>query len=250
MVWRRRFKILFIFLLLLSAGSTFGQEEPAAVKQLEQAPPPKMTLEDWQDETENINYGEREAPEKKKEEKEKEPSSSDSSDADFDPPFDWSFGLNKTLASIILGAIILTIVILIIYLFVKQMKYNDMQVKPITDENTYSLEEIEENLPETDLERYLRLALESEDYKAAVRIYYLAIIQGLSKENHMVWHREKTNYDYLMELTGNRFFTVFSKLTLTFEIVWYGDAEVTKQAYDALAPAFSSTLKTITDGSE
>lgn len=249
MVWRKKFKFILLFLFLLAFGSTQAQEEPLELKEVEQAPPPKMSLKDWQEATENMNYGTREEQKEEEEEEEQTPQE-DSSEFDLDPPFDWSFGLNKTLASIILGVIILVIVVLIVFLFVKQMRNNDIKVKPITDENLYTLEEIEENLPETDLERYLRLALQSNDFKAAVRIYYLAIIQGLSKANHLEWHREKTNYDYLMELTGSEFFTTFSKLTLTFEVVWYGDAEVTAQAFQTIEPTFKSTLKTIENGSK
>lgn len=248
MVWRKRFKLILLFIFLFAGWNVQSQEEPTPLKQVEQAPPPKMSLEDWKNATDNINYGERDEPEEKEEEESNQPTPNDSSDLDFDPPFDWSFGLDKTVATIILSVIIILIVALIIYLFVKQMRNGDIQVKPISDDTVYTLEEIEENLPETDLEKYLRLALEAEDYKAAVRIYYLAIIQSLSKKNHIEWHREKTNYDYILELSGNSYFRIFSKLTLTFEIIWYGDADVTKQTYDSLSPNFSSTLKSIEDG--
>ena len=248
MVWRKKFKLTLLLIFLLAGWNVQSQEEPIPLKQVEQAPPPKMSQKDWIKAADNINYGERDEHEEEKEEESNQPDASDSSDLDFDPPFDWSFGLNKTAATIILSIIIILIVVLIIYLFVKQMRNGDIQVKPLADDTIYTLEEIEENLPETDLEKHLRLALEAEDYKAAVRVYYLAIIQSLSKKNHIEWHREKTNYDYILELSGNSYFSIFSKLTLTFEIIWYGDADVTKQTYESLSPNFSYTLKSIEDG--
>lgn len=107
------------------------------------------------------------------------------------------------------------------------------------------LDEAEENLEESDLDRFLREALEKKQYKVAVRIYYLMSIKELMQQNFIVWKKNKTNFEYLTEMRERKEFEHFRSLTRAFEIVWYGDVEIQENEFSKLRPSFSSFIKSI-----
>jgi hypothetical protein len=86
-----------------------------------------------------------------------------------------------------------------------------------------TLDNLEDHIHETDLERYIREALEQGNYNLAVRIYYLQIIKDLSLKNLIVWKRDKTNRDYCIEMGSNDLGNDFKRCTFMFELAWYGN---------------------------
>ena len=110
-----------------------------------------------------------------------------------------------------------------------------------------SVEDIEDitKVSESELERLLREAIEKEDYKEAVRIYYVSILLGLSERNMITWRKEKTNREYLMELSALAQYPVFRDLTLLFERIWYGDIELAETDYVRVEPLFKSFTDSI-----
>lgn len=85
-----------------------------------------------------------------------------------------------------------------------------------------TLENVEDNIYESDLDRFIREALEKENYTQAVRLYYLAIIKELSLKKWVRWKKDKTNRDYIRELSNTSFQHGFRNVTNVFERVWYG----------------------------
>ncbi|NNE55229.1 MAG: DUF4129 domain-containing protein [Flavobacteriales bacterium] len=113
----------------------------------------------------------------------------------------------------------------------------------VTGAYDYSLEELEKNLHETDLERFLKIALKAEDYRSAVRIYYLTAIKRLSQLKWIDWQLDKTNYDYVRELREHEAHGEFRSLTHTFELIWYGEAPVSEKEYSLLSPHFDGFIQ-------
>jgi hypothetical protein len=98
-----------------------------------------------------------------------------------------------------------------------------------------SIEELtEENFIETDLEKLLRIALESNDYRSAVRILYLSTIQQLNSTGLILWKKDKTNKDFLREMRKHSNYKTFRDITLAYEIVWYGDRQIELQQFTSL----------------
>jgi hypothetical protein len=102
------------------------------------------------------------------------------------------------------------------------------------------LQDLENNLVETDIDKFLRLALESKNYKLAVRLLYLGVLQNLHEAELIIWKKEKTNRDYLSEMRQHRAYSELRELTLAFDIVWYGDTEIPESTYHQLSQAFKS----------
>lgn len=103
----------------------------------------------------------------------------------------------------------------------------------------------EEDLHESDLDRYLREAMNRKDYKLAVRIYYLIILKELSLRNLISWKKEKTNKDYLYEMSNREDYSSFHETTRLFEKIWYGDSDVSESQFLSISPVFKNFVEGI-----
>jgi hypothetical protein len=106
-----------------------------------------------------------------------------------------------------------------------------------------TLENIEQYIHETDLERFLREALADKNHAQAVRLYYLQAIKNLSEQKAISWSREKTNSDYLRELKNHRLFVPFRHATGMFERTWYGNDALDASKFEHLEPALKSLVR-------
>lgn len=107
-----------------------------------------------------------------------------------------------------------------------------------TDGPAITLENIEENIHETDLERFIREAKEKGDFALAMRLYYLAVIKELSLRKIIKWKRDKTNGEYLRELRSSDYFANFREITNIFERVWYGGGTIDRGGFAVIEPKF------------
>lgn len=105
-----------------------------------------------------------------------------------------------------------------------------------------TLDNVEQYLHESDLDRFLREALQSGNYPLAIRLYYLQVIKRLSETGAVRWSREKTNRDYLRETRTHRSGEDFRAATRIYERVWYGNQPLDAPAYHQLEPAFKNLL--------
>jgi len=108
-----------------------------------------------------------------------------------------------------------------------------------------TLDNLDQYLHETDLDRFLREALAQGNFTLAIRLYYLQIIKELSEKNAIRWSREKTNRDYLREMRGHPLAESFRETTRTYEFVWYGNQALDAQGYARLEPQFKNLLARI-----
>jgi hypothetical protein len=182
------------------------------------------TDEEWKKAVEGIEYIE-EAKKEKKEEDNNEfkiPENSSSWDGAW---------LKSPTTKVVV--ILITIALLIFTLIKLLGKTGNANAKVYMD--NISIEELtEENFIETDLEKLLRIALESNDYRSAVRILYLSTIQQLNSTGLILWKKDKTNKDFLREMRKHSNYKTFRDITLAYEIVWYGDRQIELQQFTSL----------------
>ncbi len=94
-----------------------------------------------------------------------------------------------------------------------------------SDLSEESLKEIEDNPFENDLERMIYEALQSNNYKLAIRLQFIYVVRLLSEKGLISWKKHKTNAAYGRELKGHTFSPKYSYLNSLFEHVWYGELE-------------------------
>lgn len=139
---------------------------------------------------------------------------------------------------ILMGVFIVALVFLIYYMYVnspKDGKKISSTIEGLEDVNPTEI-------PLTELQRMLQEALANNDYRGAVRIYFIFIIRDLAEKKWIDWEKEKTNFHYLREMSGKKEFDDFNRAVSYFEIIWYGKREIDANKFNDVKPNFTRLL--------
>lgn len=153
----------------------------------------------------------------------------------IDPPT-IPIGFWKVLLFILLFAAI----ILIVYLWLKNRKPSDKKIA-VDVENNWNPEVI----TKTELELRLEDALSKEDYREGVRIYFTFILKELIRKNWIRWKKDKTNYHYLLEMTGKPNVHNFHECVRIYDLIWYGEYEINKDVFELLQPTLQQYYQSL-----
>ena len=75
-------------------------------------------------------------------------------------------------------------------------------------------------------------------YRKAIRIHYLKVLEKLDSFHIINYSKEKTNYDYIRELGTSILKTDFNSLTNSYNHIWYGQIDISEKKYHELAINF------------
>ena len=100
----------------------------------------------------------------------------------------------------------------------------------------------DDDIHEVDLNKLLKEALENQNYRLAVRYYYLLILRGLSSKKMIDYHKDKTNAEYLFEIQEEKLRTQFSTLSYIYTYVWYGEFPVDENSFKKAEKQYQSFL--------
>lgn len=96
-----------------------------------------------------------------------------------------------------------------------------------------------------DFDEAIRLQIEQLQYRQAVRLLYIKLINRLRVNNFIHYSKEKTNRDYLRDLTNEELKSGFYTITSIYNYVWYGDIEIEKDQFLRFEKSFQSFYSTI-----
>lgn len=233
--------IMILFICCLQIPTCFSQDQGEQV----------WSDEQWQQAKGGMgyeNYPEEKSKELEEEKKPEEPFSDGDFETQQDIDSNWSFNslFSSSVAKFIGIMLLLVILIVVVYFFMQGQKANkDSKVQLAFD----SMPDVLEDLPEeTDLERFLRTSMDSGDYKTAIRILYIMIIQRMHERNWIIWKKDKTNRDYLNEIRSKRTYSQFREITLFYEIIWYGDNDISGTEFHKLKSLFDSYKGSVNTG--
>ena len=236
-------KHITLLAILLSYSTATTAQLPSDDYQNESIQARPITPSKWEQVTDGLDYTEaaKEKKEKKKEENNRRYGDLRSQQR--------SISIGQKLISNILIFILIIAALVGIALIIKNMlgieiiprnkKIKNASIGPL------SLEAIEENIHESDLERFIRQALEEKNYALAIRLYYLAILKELSLAKAIRWKRDKTNRQYMLELQQSPLAPAFTEATRIFEWAWYGNHELSEADYHRLAPKFEAIVEEV-----
>lgn len=142
--------------------------------------------------------------------------------------------ISPTFWKILLFLIIFAAVIAILYVYLKNRKPSDKKVV-VDVEDEWNPEVI----TKTELELRLEKAMQEENYRECVRIYFTFILKELIGKGWLRWQKDKTNYHYSLELRGKPNSFKFDEVTRIYDIVWYGEYEISRDEYDLLKPVMN-----------
>jgi hypothetical protein len=92
----------------------------------------------------------------------------------------------------------------------------------------------EDQIRAFELDTHLAQALREGDYRKAYRLRYLDVLKQLVSRNLIFFRKERTNYEYLLQLNGKKVYEPFRLLTFNFDGIWYGDLMIDKDRYETL----------------
>ncbi len=146
------------------------------------------------------------------------------------------FGTETNVGRTILILLAIAIIIYVAYRMIGAdktglwAKKNAGQALPdLTDENIHLI----------DFDELIKEAVSKNNYRLAIRLWYLKTLRNLSGKDFISWKPGKTNYEYVAELAQTQYEASFKNLTRNFEYSWYGETEVTTGEYAALKEQFT-----------
>jgi hypothetical protein len=98
----------------------------------------------------------------------------------------------------------------------------------------------EEVKPGSDMDRLIRQALQNKNYRLAIRYQYLNCLYKLAEKGLVQFAVDKTNYQYVSELTNAQLRNEFAKLTLHYEYAWYGEFDIDEPLYQKIEPGLTA----------
>lgn len=159
---------------------------------------------------------------------------------------EWVFGVEAASGILltILKVIPYLVLGLVLYFLIRFfLKVDTNSRKAITaKKGNITLSEEGEIIKNEDINKLIEQAIKDENYRLAIRYYYLLILQKLTKKELIDWQQEKTNEDYINEITNTVLKDKFTKGTLLYDFVWYGNFNI-KQAEFIEAQAEFNDLK-------
>ena len=118
-------------------------------------------------------------------------------------------------------------------------KSSDKSIIPVTD--------IEANIHATDFKKLIASAEGEQNYRLAIRYYYLWLLKALAEAEIIEYDVEKTNSDYQNEMVSNEVKKQFSYTSYLYNYIWYGEFDVNETEFTKAKDAFIQFLKTIKD---
>ena len=145
---------------------------------------------------------------------------------------------NMTDLMLKIGGVI--IFLLVIYFIFKAVMNNegrwvfgrssDKTIIPVTD--------IESNLDITDFNKLTKNAEKNEDFRLAIRYYYLWLLKRLSNAEIIDYDVDKTNSDYYSEIASESVKNQFSYTSYLYNYIWYGEFKVNASEFKKAKSAF------------
>ncbi|MBW7868747.1 MAG: DUF4129 domain-containing protein [Brumimicrobium sp.] len=92
-------------------------------------------------------------------------------------------------------------------------------------------EDITENIHVINFPTLIGKYEQLEDYRTAVRYWFLYVLKSMTDKDLIEWDPEKTNRDYMQLLLGSKYHRDFQELARIFDYIWYGKREINQADY-------------------
>ncbi|MFD0962982.1 hypothetical protein [Pseudofulvibacter geojedonensis] len=103
-------------------------------------------------------------------------------------------------------------------------------------------EELIENI---NIDELLQQAINNKEYRLAVRYYFLTILKELNLKKQIKLDKDKTNSDYLFEISKDSIRKQFSYTSYVYDYVWYGEFKLEDDEFNQIQNSFINFKKDI-----
>ncbi len=129
---------------------------------------------------------------------------------------------------VIIGIVVLILLAVVIAIIMNTR----LDQKVTTRVEAKTIEEAEENLPEVELNDIYQEAIEAGEFKKALRIRFLMVLQLLIDQNHITWKKRKTNVQFANEIESAEIHNIFSSIVSVYDTIWYGETELGQEKFN------------------
>ncbi len=137
-------------------------------------------------------------------------------------------------------AIFIAVITVLIFFFNKIKLKEKFDISPSDDDFI-------EDIDAVDVMSGLKLALSQRDYRMAIRMKFIELLQLLQAREYIDWKSDKTNRDYVYEITNKGFRKTFKSLANTYEFIWYGNTKVSEADFLRIDPQFNSFMMEVNE---
>ncbi len=139
------------------------------------------------------------------------------------------------------------IIIAVIFIIVKAILNNEGRwvFGKKSDRKIIKVDDIETNLHIVDFKSLIKEAVTTNNYRLAIRYYYLWVLKELTKKEYIEYDVEKTNNDYLNEIDNKDLKANFSYASYLYNYIWYGEFKVEDKEFKKALSVFKSLINTL-----
>ncbi|PKQ45290.1 hypothetical protein CSW08_08730 [Confluentibacter flavum] len=102
-----------------------------------------------------------------------------------------------------------------------------------------------ENIENADINALINRAENNQDYRLAIRYYYLLVLKTLNLKNHIKFEDDKTNADYLNDIKSKPFSSAFEYISYLYNYIWYGEFPLDIDQYAKAKDKFVTLLNQV-----
>ncbi|WP_034891825.1 hypothetical protein [Gillisia sp. Hel_I_29] len=140
--------------------------------------------------------------------------------------------LLKILPYFLLGILVL----LIGWLFSKLSASTSMLHK--NKDTAFYINAEEEIIRSKNIDELISSAIQAQDYRLAIRYYYLQLLKIFNSEGTINYEFQKTNDDYLAEIKNLELKASFKNIIRLYDFIWYGNFNIGEKEFQRAQESF------------
>ncbi len=145
---------------------------------------------------------------------------------------------------IIFKILLVIISLVFLYFLITQTRiYNIFYSRDKTE--NIPVYELDDESKEIDLDALFKEEYSKNNYRNAIRLLYLKLLNVLDSQHLIIYSKDKTNKDYLMELTSDKIREEYRNAVRIYEYVWYGHFFIDKKNCDLFIQNYERLFKLV-----
>lgn len=101
------------------------------------------------------------------------------------------------------------------------------------------------NIAQVDIKTLITNAENANDYRLAIRYYYLLVLKELAQKNFIIYEDDKTNADYMQAIATQKFNKDFAYTSYLYNYTWYGEFDLSPMQYQTAKTRFVELIKKV-----
>ncbi len=151
------------------------------------------------------------------------------------------------IAQLLINLFYIFIILAVVYIIVRAVMNGEGRwvFGRSSDKKVIPFEDLEQNIHLVDFDKEIAKHTAAGDLRLAIRYYYLFILKRLTDSGIIEYDVEKTNADYLRELSASTYQDDFGHTSYLYNYIWYGEFPIDATSFEKAKVPFERLLKNI-----